>query len=120
MTNDDILKTVFGSVLAGIGVVVGWLFRKVLGTEKNSSHNSYRLETLEKKVKEIDTEQLTKEDVREIIDAALDRRDAQAAERRTEWNKTLVLQVKQAVGEHHALCREEMRAMMKSSDEGKI
>jgi Glu-tRNA(Gln) amidotransferase subunit E-like FAD-binding protein len=109
MTSDDIIKTVFGTLLAGLAGVVGWLFTKVIRNGTFGAEANVRLAALETAVKEIKDSELTRDDVREVVDAALDRRDADAAERRKQWDKLLTLELSKAVKEGVEECQVETK-----------
>lgn len=61
--------------------------------------NHVKVARLEERVKDLEEASLTKEDVREVIESALAKRDKIATERRQEWEKRLPLEIRTAVTE---------------------
>jgi BMFP domain-containing protein YqiC len=102
VTFDDALKAGFGVLLAGLSAAVGWLLSSVLGSRE-------KVKTLEMRVKALEVAQLSKEDVRQVVDAALDRYAAGAASRREQWDRALTAEIRQLVLESAARSLTESR-----------
>lgn len=95
MTIDDAFKAVATAALAALSAVAAWLARRVV-----ESHD--KIMSLEGRATALESaagKQLTLEDVRRMLEAALDRRDTLAEQRREEWDRRLSLEIRQAVRE---------------------
>lgn len=106
MSDDSIFKWIFGGLSSALGIVVVFLSRLVVRNREDNVKQTGKLNELEKQIAKTETElqkvkadQLTQESVREVIEAVLDRRDRDNAERRKQWDTLQALQIKQAVME---------------------
>lgn len=95
MTLDDVTNTILGLVAAA----VTWLGRAVLSNRDRLTQAEGHRAALEDRLKELSDTQLTQESVREVLEAALERRDKTAFERRQEHDRRLALEIKQTVNE---------------------
>lgn len=93
MTLDDAFKSVFGALLTGLLAAVAWLTSKVLTNREESVKQKEQIADLEEKA----SKQLTPEDVRQVIESALAKRDKAAEERRSHWDRLLTLQIRESV-----------------------
>lgn len=106
MTQDDAIKAIFGVVLASLTAAVGWIVNKVLKNREDNVQQASKLEELEGRLISMENKQLTKEDIREVIQGALSARDQSNLERRKEWNETLTLRIEKAVHEGVNQCHQ--------------
>ena len=114
MTADDILGWIVKGLVGILTAAVVALTRSVLGNRERVKileeklAGRERVKVLEVKVEELEERldaAITKEDIRELLDEALARRDKVAVERRREWEKRHLLEIKSAVQEGVAECR---------------
>lgn len=99
MTADDIIKTVFGVVLTIVVAAGSWILGKVLGHGDASILQGAKIKELEAKVEKLEKSQMTTESVREVVEKALEKRDASVSERRTEFQRVHMLEMRTIVGE---------------------
>lgn len=97
MTLDEVVKGAVLGLLGLLGTAVTALMGLVFKNWSGVAEGKIKIKALESDVEDLKDSQLTKEDVREVVDAALERRDKQNALRRIDWEKRLSLQIKQAV-----------------------
>jgi hypothetical protein len=97
-------KVVASTLIAGIGAVVGWLSRTtmknhedIIALKAKQHEMEHARRDLEEKVTEHARQRLTVEDVRKVIEDALDRRDKQVVERRAEYERMRKLEIQSAV-----------------------
>lgn len=106
MTPEEVVKWFFGALLTGVTIVVGWLIRTVLTQDKSQAmleREVKRVETeLTKKADDLSKKQITVEDVRKVIDEALDKRDKQVVERRLDYDKMHKMEIREVVSEELA------------------
>lgn len=116
MTSDEALKTIFGSLLTALGVMVSWLARSVLGSREALIVARDRLDYLEEEMRATKATRLTQESVREVVEEALAHRDVESERRRADRDKRLALELRQAVLQGANECqrqtREEMERMV--------
>ena len=93
MNVDDALKVTFGSLIAALIAAVAKLFDRVRTNREDNVAQAERIADLQVKV----DGQLTTEQVRAVIDDALNKRDVIAAERRQQWDDLLTFKIRQAV-----------------------
>jgi len=103
---DDALKAVFGAVLAAILAIVTWLVKTVIGNREAAIVGRERTAVIEDRLSRCQGDKTTKEDVREVIEDALTKRDVRAAERRAEWDTRLTLEIKNAVSDGIKDCKD--------------
>lgn len=116
MTQDDIIKSIFGVILTTLVAAFWWVTNKVLKNREDNVQQASKLGELEGRLTSMEKKQLTKEDIRDVIQGALSTRDANNLERRKEWNETLTLRIEKAVHEGvnqcHQNTREEIELMV--------
>ena len=95
MTLDEGWGYAIKALVAILTAAVVGLFRWVVGTRGRVKVLEKQVEVLEKQI----AAQLTKEDMREVINDILAKRDTIAVERRQEWERRLPMQIKLAVQE---------------------
>lgn len=98
MTLDETLKVAAGTFAALTGAALTWLVRSVLGNRETISTFGLRIKSLE-------ASQVSKEDVRQVVEQALDRRAVEDDRRRQEHDALLAAQVREAVSEGTRECR---------------
>lgn len=99
MSFDDFLRFFFGGLLALLTPVIFWVVRTVLDTREHVLLLVVRTTRLEADVMDQAKKQLTTDNVREVIDAALEKRDKIYEARRVEWDRTRILEIKSVVKE---------------------
>ena len=99
MTVDDGLKAAFASVLGVLIGAVGWLVSRVMGNREASLLHTQEIAQVKVDVALLKKEALTQETVRQVVEAALDRRDRQNNEKRMEWDRRTQLEIKATVRE---------------------
>lgn len=104
LDGDEIVKGLFGVVLAGVASAVTWLASLVLKNKDAALVAGAKYEALDSRVGDLEARVLTTEDVRMVIEAALERRDVQFKERRSEWDRRLALEIKSAVSDGISQC----------------
>jgi hypothetical protein len=104
VSSDDILKGVFGLLLGAIASVLGWLASVVMKNKDASLIGTASMSALGSRVDNLERTALTREDVRVVMETALDKRDRDLADRRVEWDKRLTLEIKAAVSEGIKQC----------------
>lgn len=106
MTQDDIIKSIFGVILTTLVAAFWWVTNKVLKNREDNVQQASKLGELEGRLTSMEKKQLTKEDIRDVIQGALSTRDANNQERRKEWNETLTLRIEKAVHEGVTQCHQ--------------
>jgi hypothetical protein len=97
LTRDDILKSLLASFLGVLGVAMVAIVRKVFGNSEELLKTEARVDMSEDALERLEKNQLTRESVREAIDEALDRRDKAAVERKKEYDRIRLLELKKAM-----------------------
>lgn len=97
MTWDDIMKAIIASVLALIVGAISWLVSSVLSVRERFLEVKGRLDKAEADVASLSSRQITVENVRDVIEEALTKRDKEYEKRRAEWDKLRQLEVREAV-----------------------
>lgn len=114
--NDNLATALVAAFLAGLTTAVGWVIARVLGAREDSLVLQGKVVSLEAKVASLESElkthqssAITQECVRAVIEEALSRRDASAAERRQAWDERLALKVEAAVVAGVQTCQAQTR-----------
>lgn len=115
MTMDDVLKTVFGLLLAALSAVVGWIVNAVVNSRdrilqlegardnllekiaKQDEDHAKEIKRLEDKLKEHEASKVTVECVREVLADELKKRDEAWAERRVQYDRLHALELEKAI-----------------------
>lgn len=106
MTQDDAIKAIFGAILTTLVGAFWWVTNKVLKNREDNVQQASKLGELEGRLISMEKKQLTKEDIREVIQGALSARDLSNQERRKEWDETLTLRIEKAVHEGVTQCHQ--------------
>lgn len=105
MTSDDVVKGALGLVLTLLSGLVTWLMKTVMGNREELVLLKARVEQLEK----VNTTAVSADQIRVAIDEALVKRDKAGLERRMEWERRFVLEIKN-------LLHEEMKPVLREID----
>ncbi len=99
MDANDVVKGVAGFLFALLGAAVVWLVRTVTGTRENLLLSELRVKSLEDKMSALEKNQMTKEDTREVVEAALSKHEAACHTRKIEADKLMHLEMRNIVSE---------------------
>lgn len=87
MTINNVGDALFGLILSVLVAIAAWLILKVIKLREDLIEMRGEVKALQVKVTALEASQITTECVREVIEAALEKRDKLNAERRIEWDK---------------------------------
>lgn len=99
MTISSVGDALLAALLAALMAITGWLLRTVLNDRERILVLETVVKVQDEKVKKLETEAVTVECVREVIESALEKRDKQYEARRAEWDRTRRLEIKEALHE---------------------
>ena len=99
MTIDDALKIAGGCVASLFMAITTWLFTTTLKLKEDLAFLTGRVKSSEEKMTEFKAELVTRECVREEIEAALEKRDKREEQHRAELEKFMALQIREIVRE---------------------
>jgi len=95
----DIITVVMGILLGVMAPVIAWISSMVLSTRERVLVQEQKMSSAEANIAESKKDRLTTDIVREIVETALDRREAREESRKAEIARMLRIEIKQAVGE---------------------
>lgn len=99
MVTGDIITVVMGILLGVMAPVIAWISSMVLSTRERVLVQEQKMSSAEANIAESKKDRLTTDIVREIVETALDRREAREESRKAEIARMLRIEIKQAVGE---------------------
>lgn len=96
---EGIFKSAIGLVLTGIAAVVGWLIHSTMKHDKKDELQDAEIKRLKEDLDEFKKGRVTVEQIREMLDEALERRDQKVVERRAEYEHLHAAQLKNMIQE---------------------
>lgn len=95
MTLDDIEK----GLLGGVTIVVIALIKTTVSSKETVALHTQEIAQLKTELASLKQNQITKEDIRSLLDEALDKRDASLLERRHEQDRARTLEMREGIQE---------------------